>query len=206
MGFARTCWKNNLDLADAALRHPFVTGLADGTLPRQTFAGYVAQDSFYLQAFTRAYAHALAASLDRAGIDAFSDLVTGVRAELQRHDAYASEWGIDLTTVIPSDTTLAYTDFLIATASTGRLGLTCAAMTPCLRLYAYLGQSLAGTKTSDAYAHWVDSYADPDFEVLAAKLENLFDTYVEDPDRSAEAYRRAMRLEVAFFDSAYRGL
>ena len=47
-----------------ALAHPFVRGLADGSLPRQVFSGYVAQDAFFLEAFARAYALALAASPD----------------------------------------------------------------------------------------------------------------------------------------------
>ena len=34
----------------------FATGFAHGTLPREAFAGYVAQDKFFLDAFARAYA------------------------------------------------------------------------------------------------------------------------------------------------------
>ena len=49
-------WSDNSELAQAALAHPFVRGLANGGLPRNAFQFYVAQDAFFLEAFARAYA------------------------------------------------------------------------------------------------------------------------------------------------------
>lgn len=201
---SRTLWEGNADLATAALEHPFVQRLADGTLPHEHFAYYVAQDSFFLESFARAYALALAHSPDRAGLESFADLLTGVREELRLHASYAGRLGIDLSAVQPMPATLAYTDFLLATAAVGSVGLTCAAMTPCMRLYAYLGQSLAETHTSDTYADWINTYADPQFDALASTLEHLLDVYADDVDRARATYERAMRLELEFFESAYR--
>ena len=56
MSLARTLWTANADLTAAALAHPFVRGIADGSLPEELFAGYVAQDAFFLEAFARGYA------------------------------------------------------------------------------------------------------------------------------------------------------
>jgi thiaminase (transcriptional activator TenA) len=72
-------WAANADLAAEALTHPFVAGIGDGTLPRTVFAGYVAQDAFFLESFARAYALGVAHSPDRATLDAFADLLAGVR-------------------------------------------------------------------------------------------------------------------------------
>lgn len=203
MSLAATLWRDNADLAADALAHPFVRGLGDGTLPQPVFAGYVAQDAFYLESFARAYALAVAHSPDRAGFDAFADLLTGVRDELRLHEGYARQWGIDLARVEPLPATLAYTDFLLATAALGSLGQTCAALTPCMRLYAHLGRSLAAADPDDRYGDWIRTYADPAFEDLAATLERLLDTYaVAGDERTATVYRRAMRLEVGFFDAA----
>ncbi len=49
-------WKLNADIAKRCLEHPFVRGLGDGTLDRQAFRRYVAQDTFFLRAFLQAYA------------------------------------------------------------------------------------------------------------------------------------------------------
>jgi len=199
---AGALWAENADLAAEAVAHPFVRGLADGSLPVERFAAYIAQDAYFLESFARAYALALAHSPDRIGVEAFADLLAGVRSELGLHATYARRWGADLATVSPSPATLAYTDFLLATATVGGVGLTCAAMTPCMRLYAHLGQSLAGTKTSDTYAEWIGTYADPAFEQLAVTLESLLDRYLDDAERGRVAYRRAMRLELDFFGAA----
>jgi thiaminase/transcriptional activator TenA len=204
---ARELWRDNADLAEAARRHPFVRGIGDGSLDRDKYAAYIAQDAVFLEAFARAYALALAASPDRAGVDAFASLIAGVREELRLHDGVAARWGIDMSTVEPVPATLAYTGFLLDAAHAGDIGTICAAMTPCMRLYAHLGQSLAGAGSARAsavgpYDEWVQTYASPEFEELAATLERLLDRYVDDPATVRAVYRRAMQLEVAFFDAA----
>ena len=202
MSLAAALWAENADLAGAALAHPFVQGIADGSLPAERFAGYVAQDAFFLEAFARAYALGVAHSPDRATLDVFADLLAGVREELRLHSGYAGRWGIDLAAVDPAPATLAYTDFLLATASLGGVAVTCAAMTPCMRLYAHLGQALVPVAVG-TYREWVDTYADPGFEQLAATLEALLDRLAADTPGVRQAYRRAMELELGFFDSAW---
>ncbi|CAN5854050.1 thiaminase II [soil metagenome] len=195
-------WAGNADLADEALQHRFVRGLADGSLPRETFAGYVAQDAYFLECFARGYALAVARSRDRETLDAFADLLDGVREELHLHVGYAERWGVDLVGVEPVPATLAYTSFLLATASLGGIGLTCAAMTPCMRLYAHLGQRLAADGVRGRYEEWVVTYSDQDFEQMTARLEGLLDEHAHDTAEVRAAYRRAMRLEIDFFEAA----
>ena len=194
-------WEASADRAVAALRHPFVRGLADGSLPREAFQGYVAQDAFFLECFARAYALALARSTDRPTLEAFADLLAGVREELRLHAAYAREWGVSTDGTVPVAATSAYTDFLLATAALGDVGPVCAAMTPCMRLYAHLGQAL-DPEQAGPYAAWVRTYADPGFDALAATLEDLLDRHAADDVRTAAVYRRAMDLELAFFDAS----
>ncbi|BBL79512.1 hypothetical protein RxyAA322_13660 [Rubrobacter xylanophilus] len=207
MSLARRLWEENRDLAQAALEHRFVRGIGAGTLPEENFRRYVAQDAFFLEAFARAYALALARSPEREGMYAFFELLSGVLEELELHKGYAQKWNMELEEVSPNHATLAYTDFLLATAGLREVGEICAAMTPCMRLYAHLGQSLAreGSGEENPYAEWVRTYADPEFEKLASRLEELLDRYGEDTPATRSAYRRAMRLEVDFFESASNG-
>lgn len=206
MSLARTLWQENTDLARATLAHPFVEGLRTGLLPRQNFQSYIGQDAYFLEAFARAYALALAHSPDPEGLHAFFDLLSGVQEELRLHAGYAAQWDVQLSGISPAPATLAYTDFLLATAAVRGVGETCAAMTPCMRLYAFLGQELvpALADRPDAnhpYAEWIRTYAAPEFEELAAKLETLLDRYASDTPALHTAYRRAMMLELAFFES-----
>lgn len=204
MTLSARLWSDNSDLASDALAHPFVRGIGDGSLDREIFAGYVAQDAFFLESFARAYALALARSTDTPTLLALADLLGGVREELGLHSSYAARWGIDMAGVVPTPATLAYTEFLLATAATSGLAVIFAAMTPCMRLYAFLGASL-DADAAGPYAEWVLTYADPDFEALAARLENLLDDQHDESRAVKETYRRAMRLELDFFDAAIAG-
>jgi thiaminase/transcriptional activator TenA len=201
-------WEANSDLARAALGHPFVQGLAAGTLPRERFQHYIMQDAYYLEAFARAFAFALAHSPDREGMAVFFELLGGVQRELPLHNGYAKRWGIALDAVTPSSATLNYTDFLLARAALGDVGVTCAAMIPCMRLYAYLGQTLAAQgagREENSYGEWVRTYASSESEALTERLEALLDRYARDTPAVRAAYRRAMQLEVAFFEAGFAG-
>lgn len=203
-GLAAQLWEANTDLAQVALGHQFVRGLADGSLPAEHFKAFIAQDAFFLEAFARAYALALARSPNRHGLEAFHTLIGGVLEELRLHASYADRLGIDLTNVDPDQATLAYTNFLLATASLGSVGETCAAMAPCMRLYAFLGQTLAAESAAlknNLYQDWIQTYAAEEFEDLAAALESLLNRYANDCPPVRTAYRQAMQLEIAFFST-----
>jgi thiaminase/transcriptional activator TenA len=201
MSLAAELWKDNGDWADKILAHRFVQGLGDGTLPVETFKGYVAQDAYFLEAFARAYSFCLAHGTSRDDLYGFGELIAGVLDELRLHRGYAERWKVDLAGVTPLEATRAYVDFLLETARRGNLGETIAAMTPCMRLYAFLGRALAATEVSPLYADWVQTYADPGFEALAARLERLLDRHATGSEAVRANYRRAMALEYGFFDA-----
>jgi thiaminase/transcriptional activator TenA len=200
---SRRLWCANRDLAQRCLEHPFVQGLALGSLPRERFAAYVAQDASFLESFARAYALAIAHSPDRASLIAFNALLQGVLEELELHAGYASRWGIDLESTTPLAATTAYTGVLLSTAQAGDPGLICAAMTPCLRLSAWLGQQLRAQvgHPDHAYTAWINTYAHPEFEALAGQLESLVDRLASTDSAMEATYRRAMELELAFFQA-----
>jgi thiaminase/transcriptional activator TenA len=201
MSLARTLWAANSDWADRILANRFVQGLGDGTLPVESFKRYVAQDAWFLEAFARAYAFCLAHGKDRDDLYGFAELIAGVLDELKLHKSYAERWQVSLDGVTPIAATRAYVDFLLDVARRGNLGETIAAMTPCMRLYAWLGRTLAAGKVAERYAEWVKTYADPGFEALATRLEQLLDTHAGDTPAVRANYRRAMELEHGFFDA-----
>lgn len=206
MTLSAQLWQANLDLADACLNHPFVRGIGDGTLPRDRFADYVGQDAFFLEAFARAYSIAAAKAPDWKGFQLFHNLAGGVLEELQLHQGYAREWGVDLNAIAPKAATRHYTDFLLATAWGSDSGTTAAAMTPCMRLYGFLGQQLAKDGIPDhPYAQWIETYSGDEFQPLTAELDRAIDRYAEDTREVESAYRYAMRCEFDFFEAAWQG-
>lgn len=198
-------WQANQDLAQACLKHPFVQGIANGTLERKKFAYYVGQDAFFLEAFARAYSIVAAKSPDWDGFSVFHNLAGEVLEELRLHEAYAVAWGVNLRSVEPEPTTRRYTDFLLATAwGSGDVGLITAAMSPCMRLYAFLGQQLAQSGVPDHfYTDWIHTYSNPDFEQMAHQLESLTERYTSPTPQVHSIYRYAMLCERDFFQAAW---
>jgi thiaminase/transcriptional activator TenA len=204
MALSEELWQANHDLAQASLNHPFVQGLADGSLSRQRFAYYVGQDVFFLKAFARAYSIAGAKAPDWEGFCALHALAEGVLEELKLHDKYAAGWGVDIINVQPGPATRRYTDFLLATAWTHDTGTAVVAMSPCMRLYAYLGQQLATQKPPEHhYIDWIRTYGGQEFEELAQKLEKLTDQYASDTELVRTTFRYAMECERDFFQAAF---
>lgn len=204
MSISNELWQANYDLVLACLEHPFVRGIADGTLERKKFAHYIGQDAFFLEAFARAYSIVAAKAPDWEGFTIFHNLAAGVLKELQLHEAYAKSWYVNLQAVEPTSATRRYTDFLLATAWGGDMGLTTTAMSPCMRLYVFLGQKLAENEIGDhQYANWIRTYSSPDFELLAQQLENLTDRYTSSMPIVNQTYRYAMLCERDFFQAAW---
>ena len=197
-------WKDNLDLAASCLEHAFVRGIADGSLEQRKFAYYVGQDAFFLESFARAYSIAAAKAPDFSVFATFHNLAGGVLEELQLHEGYPREWDVDLKVQQPGNATRRYTDFLLATAWSGDIGLIAAAMSPCMSLYAFLGRELAKDGIPNhQYADWIRTYSGSDFQPLTEQLENLLDSYGNYSATVSSAYRYAMLCELEFFQAAW---
>ncbi len=197
-------WQRNSDLARECLSHPFVRGIADGSLDRDAFKRYVAQDAFFLRAFFRAYALAAAKCDHLEQARTFWRLMEGVLEELKLHAKYSTDLGIDLSNVEPLPAARAYTDFLLRTAWHNGVDQIVAAMVPCMRLYAFLGQKLAPCVHREHPFHkWIATYSGDEFEALAAELEALLDALAQDTPEVRDAYRYAMQCELQFFTAPW---
>jgi len=199
-----TLWRESRAVAEECLAHPFVRGLADGNLDPGVFKHFVAQDTFFLRAFFSAYALAAVKTAEKPSVASrLHRLMGGVLDELKLHTRYAENLGIDLADVRPNPAARAYTDFLLRTAWMADIGEIIAAMTPCMRLYAYLGQELAvEVRSQNPYREWIETYSSDEFESLAGELESLLDQLGDAIPGVASAYRYAMLCERDFFSSS----
>ncbi|CAM9251698.1 unnamed protein product [Ectocarpus sp. 12 AP-2014] len=206
-------WQDCQLEAMRSLHHPWTLGLATGKTSLASFKNYVAQDAYFLRAFAKAYAYALAKAEDEEDIRAFHSLIGSVLEELGLHASYSAKWGIDVAnTPPPVKATAEYVDFLMTVASdpTTSVAQVLAAMVPCMRLYAFLGQELRHifpNWTESAYAEWIETYSSEDFEDAAGLVESLLDKNSAGADYPSlfALYRKAMELEFAFFDAQLDG-
>ena len=205
MSVLQKFWNETLAIADRCLQHPFVQGLADGSLAKSKFMGFIAQDAFFLDVFARAYGAGIARAPDLEGRRAFFELAGGVFEELKLHASVAEELGLQLSQVVPLKATRSYTDFLLANAFSGTLGELIASMAPCMKLYHFLGVALAQDGNSNAkYADWIETYAGADLANLVIQVEGLMDRYCEGSPVEMALFERAINLEYEFFDEAWQ--
>ena len=203
MSITKKLWADNYEIAQLSLNTKFVQGLKKGCLPKNIFQEYLAQDYFFLETFARAYGLAVSKSKDKYSIRKLSELLMGVSEELILHETYAKEWDIDLSNNIIKKTTKNYTDFLDDTSKKLSSVEIMFAMTPCMRLYSWIGKSLYEEDFDDKYKEWIITYSDVSFENLANSLENLIETSKEsyDVNQAQYLYKRAMELELEFFNA-----
>ncbi|KAL4190675.1 hypothetical protein AMTRI_Chr07g25910 [Amborella trichopoda] len=226
-GAARRFWVKFLRESVFASYSPFIVCLAAGNLELDTFRHYVAQDAHFLKCFARAYEMAEDCADDDDAKASICELRKGVLEELKMHESYAEEWGVDLVKEsTPSSATTKYIDFLMATAAgkveggkgpsriatpfekTKIAAYTVGAMTPCMRLYAFLGKELQRFVNSadHQYKKWIDIYSSDSFEVAALQIEELLDKLSisltgEELEVIERLYHQAMKLEIEFFSA-----
>ena len=102
---------------DAYVRHAFVAGLGDGTLPRESFLHYLRQDYVFLIHFARAWALAAAKAetLDEMR-PAAATVAALVEGEMALHVALCGREGIDAAALEATEEApenLAYTRYVL---------------------------------------------------------------------------------------------
>jgi thiaminase/transcriptional activator TenA len=196
--------------------HPFLRGVADGTLSPERFSFYVRQDYLFLIEYARVLVLGAARAPDLATMTRFVELATEILGtEMDLHRVFAAEFGItaaELDAESLSPTTQGYADFLVRTAAQGDFAELAAALLPCMWGYAELGQVLAaeGRSPDDRYARWVDMYASPEFGGLADWCRALVDRLGamlpnEGRARLERAFITSSRYELAFWEMAWTG-
>ena len=201
-------WIRCLDAACASATAPFLVALTRGTLAKSSFKAYIAQDAFYLDSFKQAFAsaaHLCRKDADGFGADHFTSLESLIENELKMHAKFALELDIDLAAVRPFPQTLLYTQFLDATAKGQCVSHICAATTPCLKLYGWLGERAfnAGlAHDGNPYARWIREYSSSEFGSSVIRLEMLLDHYAtkENPEERDLLLLYAKALELGDFN------
>ena len=202
----------------AYTEHPFIEGLADGTLSEAAFRHYLVQDYLFLIEFARAYALAVYKSPQLSDMrEAASGLSAILDVEMNLHVKLCASWGLsprDLEQAPPASETLAYTRYVLDAGMRGDLLTLRVALSPCVVGYAEIAARIAKRSDPGAatnpYRVWIDEYAGAPYQQVAASarghLDRLANLYVT-PAREAElvaVFKEATRLETDFWEMGWR--
>lgn len=181
---------------------PFVRGVADGTLPPEVFARYLAQDALYLAAYSRAMraiADRLPAGPDRTLFARFA--ADGVAAERAMQERWKAESGPPSAPAVPTPACRRSMDHVLRASREAPLPVALAAVLPCFAVYAEVGARLAAESAPLGAAHpyrdWIDEYAGPSFAADAQAAAGVCDAAASRTPELREAMSAAYRAGVA---------
>ena len=216
MTFSERLWAAGAGSYAQIVTHPFLTGLADGSLPRESFRYYVVQDSHYLRGYARALALTASRAPDDQAVAMFAaHAAHAIAVEQDLHVRLLGELGIaaDAVRTTPvGPTTTAYTSYLTAVCATGTYAEAVAAVLPCYWVYRDIGRTLLAASSPDpVYAAWIATYGGEAFdqvvtEVLAATDALGRDVGDAELERCERHFGATTRYEWMFWDAAYHEL
>ena len=216
MGFSSDLREKAASIWAAEKRHPFVTGIGDGSLALEKFRFYMRQDYIFLVEFSRAVSLAVAKAQDIEDMGWFARLLhETLNTEMALHVGFCGDFGIteeELRKTAPSPTTHAYTRHLVQTAYSGRAGDIAAAILPCSWGYCEIGQMLfrqGPPPDQPLYAKWIEMYNSPELAELAEWLRSFVDRTARasssgEVARMEEIFLTSSRYEYMFWDAAYQ--
>jgi thiaminase/transcriptional activator TenA len=213
-GLAAILHEQGADAWDVAVRHPMVTGIADGSLPHETFRRYFRQNVLYLEEYARAIGIVVGKAPDRDAVTILTRFLTQiVENEIPANLAFLERLGGDPDTaagrgqMLPA--TYGYTRHLLSVCALGDCveGLT--AVLPCQWSYGELARPLRAHPPADPiYADWIAMFGNDEYDGLVAETTGLLDRLVDPADERRIAmlsriFERSTRYEAEFWDMAY---
>jgi thiaminase/transcriptional activator TenA len=207
-------WGSIEGLYAEILAHPFLNGLTDASLDRDTFRFYVVQDALYLRDYARALALCAAKAPGPDEIRMFASHASqAIEVEQELHGTFFREFGLSPQEVYATPlapTNLAYTSYLLATCYGGSFPEALGAVLPCFWIYWEVGKHLLERGSPDPlFRRWIDTYGGEEYgsavrEVLALTDELGSDLSAAEEARVRERFVQTSRYEWMFWDMGYR--
>lgn len=197
------------------LKHPFVTGIGDGTLAVEKFRHFMLQDYLYLFDYARVFALGVVKARDPELMRTFAANVDAILGgEMKIHKAYMKRLGISeeqVFSVKPALDNLSYTNYMLSIASNGTPVEIVAAILACSWSYAEIGQALAavpGAAEHPFYGEWIRGYASEEYaatnQALIALMDSLTANAAEDQiEYLTEIFVNCSRYELGFWDMSW---
>lgn len=200
---------------EACLRHPFVTGIGDGTLDMEKFRYFMLQDYLYLFDYARVFALGVVKARDPELMRVFAANVDAILGgEMKIHRAYMKR--LDITeeqvfSIKPALANLSYTNYMLSVAQIGGPMEIVASILACSWSYAEIGQALAaipGAAEHPFYGEWIRGYASEEYAATNQALIELMDSLAADAGEDQLAYLtdvfvNCSRYELGFWDMAW---
>jgi thiaminase/transcriptional activator TenA len=180
-----------LPIWESYYEHPFVKGIADGTLPVEKFQFYMIQDHKYLMQYAKVFALGVIKASSESDMRLFSNLITAtLDTENAVHQSYLGQLGITRQAIDEAPMCLnneSYTNYMIAVAFKEGLAELAAAVLACSWSYKLIGdhmEQIPGSLDHPFYRHWIETYTSKAFR-------DCNDVMIDFVDRLTQGYSEA---------------
>lgn len=200
---------------EKCLKHPFVTGIGDGTLDVEKFKFFMLQDYLYLFDYAKVFALGVVKARDPELMRIFARNVDAVLGgEMNIHRAYMKRLGVtedQVFAVRPALDNLSYTNYMLSVASAGTTMEIAASILACSWSYAEIGRALAripGALEHPFYGEWIQGYASEDYAATNDALIQLMNDLAKDASEEqleylTEIFVNCSRYELGFWDMSW---
>lgn len=206
-------WAAAKPIYTQTLAHPYLKGLADGTLPKESFQFYLIEDAKYLRAFGQALS-VLASKAPREewAITLNKHSTEAIEAERQLHESLLASYGKNKrdSAAPMAPTNYAYTNHFLAAVERGSFAEGLAAMLPCYWIYWEVGKELEkrGSKDKD-YQRWINQYASASYGATVKQVLDMMNAEAAtltpaQRRRALDLFVTSARYEYMFWDMAWR--
>ena len=197
MSWSEEAWHSIGPILDEIRNHPFVKELADGTLPKEKFATYLAQDRIYLANYGQEMRDLASMLPDGPMQDLYRKFAQeSIDSENALHEQLG-EMGFDSIDTEPLAGTTGYMRHTSGIIAEKDLAVSMAAILPCMWVYNEVGKYILGIASLEGnpYRAWIECYTSQIMaeESTPQKRESMTSAFVE-----------SVRFELKFWDQAYK--
>lgn len=198
---------------DRYIHHPFVMAMGDGTLPRESFKGYLMQDYVYLIHYARANALASYKAKNIEDVAGSAAIVANCFREMNLHVQYCAGFGISKEQMEKTEehqACTAYTRYVLDIGQSEDWFALQMALAPCLLGYGAIAKHLYASptsKTSDdnLYWSWIANYVADDYVTAVKGGCELLERHavLQSPGRIEElvgVFVHATKMEIGFWE------
>lgn len=215
MKLSERLFKTTEDLWKSYLEHPFVKGIADGSLDIDKFRFYMIQDYRYLLEYSKVFALGIVKSGREDIMRRFALMVKEtLDGEMVIHKKYMARLGITPKEVEEAKTSLlnqSYTSYMLDVAFKGGELDILVAVLSCAWSYQYIGEHHAkvpGALENETFGEWVEGYSSKEYVESTQDIINLVDELGENISEEKalyleEVFKNCGRYEYGFWDMAY---
>ena len=197
-------------------KHPFVRGIADGSLAQDKFIFYMLQDYVYLIDYARVFAIGAAKAMDLEAMAYNGAMLRQIMdGEMDIHKGYMKRLGIseeEAAATVPSLDNLSYTSYMIRIAYEGGAAEAAVAILSCALSYEVIArQILRENPQADRhpfYGEWVQGYASDEYHAANLDIIRLTEKLTagcteEQKKKLDEIFINCSLYEGAFWDMAW---